>query len=126
MNQANHLLTLNSDSETAISNVIHRLAENGLEVMRSFDLQAARAAHTCCTCPHHGTEQCDCQMIVLLVYDRQSGPLTLVAHGYNGHTHFSLAEAPNQDWERLLKTMILQALAAEGFATIRQGWSNAT
>lgn len=126
MNQANHLLTLNSDSETAISNVIHRLAENGMEVMRSFDLQAARAAHTCCTCPRHGTEQCDCQMIVLLVYDRQSGPLTLVAHGYNGQTHFSLTEAPNQDWERLLKTMILQALAAEGLATIRQGWSNAT
>ena len=126
MNQTTHLLTLNIDSETAVSKVIHRLVEDGLEVVRSFDLQAARAAHTCCTCPHHGTEQCDCQMIVLLVYDRQNGPLTLVAHGYNGQTHFSLTETPNQDWERLLKTMILQALAAEGFATIRQGWSNAT
>jgi hypothetical protein len=126
MNQSTHLLSLNIDSETAVAKVIHRLAENGLEVMRSFDLQAARAAHTCCTCPHHGTEQCDCQMIVLLVYDRQSGPLTLVAHGYNGQTHFLLAEAPNQDWECLLKTLILQVLASEGLAMIQQGRSNLT
>ena len=126
MNQSTHLLTLNIDSETAVSKVIHQLVEDGLEVMRSFDLQAARAAHTCCTCPHHGTDQCDCQMIVLLVYDRQSRPLTLVAHGHNGQTHFTLDESPKQQPERQLKTMILQALASEGFATILQAWSNAT
>ena len=90
------------------------------------NLQAARAAHTCCPCPHHGTEQCDCQMIVLLVYDRQRRPLTLVAHGHDGQTHFSLDESPKQQPERLLKTTILQALASEGFATILQERSNAT
>ena len=81
MNQTAHHLTLNIDSETAVSKVSNRLAEDGLEVVLSFDLQATRSAHTSCTCPHHGTEQCDCQMVVLLVYDHQGVPITVVAHG---------------------------------------------
>ena len=125
MNQSTHLLTLKLESEIAVSKVIQRLVEDGLEVVCSFDLQAARVAHNMCTCPNHGTEQCDCQMIVLLVYDSQSSPLTLVAHGNNGQTHFALAESPQFRSGRLLKSMIVQALAAEGFASILQGWSNA-
>ena len=125
MNQTTHLLTLNIDCETAVSKVIHRLVEDELEVVRSFDLQAARSAHTCCTCPHHGTEQCDCQMVVLLVYDHQGVPITVVAHGNNGQTHFAIDESSQHHSERLLKTMILQALASEGFATILHEWSNA-
>jgi hypothetical protein len=64
-------------------------------------------------------------MIVLLVYDSQSNPLTLVAHGNNGRTHFALSESPQHKSKRLLKSMIVQALAAEGFASLLQGWSNA-
>ena len=53
-------------------------------------------------------------MVVLLVYDHQGVPITVVAHGYNGQTHFSLVESPEQD----CKNSILQSLVAEGFASI--------
>ena len=126
MNLATHLLTLNINSETAVSNVIQRLADDGLEVVRSFDLKAASGSYANCVCPNHGTDQCDCQMVVLLIYDHHSGPSTVVAHGHNGQTHFSLVEPPEKDWERLLKTLIMQALAAEGFEFILEEWSNST
>ena len=119
MNQNTHLLSLNLDSETAVEKVTQRLSGDGLQVVRSFDLQTARSAHTLCTCPHHGTENCDCQMIVLLVYDHQGQPLTMVAHSQDGQTHFELVDTPQQHDKRLLKTTILQALALEGFASIQ-------
>jgi hypothetical protein len=37
-------------------------------------------------------EACDCQMVVLLVYGKENLPVSLVAHGHNGQTWFSLVE----------------------------------
>jgi hypothetical protein len=120
MNQSTHLLTLKIDSEEAVEKVIRRLSDDGLQVVRSFDLQAARSAHTNCECPYHGTGQCDCQMVVLLVYEQQGQPLTLVAHGQDSLTHFALVDTPHQRPDQHLKTTIMQALALEGFAAIRK------
>jgi hypothetical protein len=44
----------------------------------------------------------------------------LVAHGKDNKTHFALVDPPESLQERLLKTKILQAMALEGFATIRR------
>ena len=120
MNQNTHLLSLNLDSETAVEKVTQRLSDDGLQVVRSFDLKTARSAHTNCACPYHGIGLCDCQMVVLLVYDRQGQPLTLVAHGQDGQTHFALVDNPYLHPDQYLKTTILQALALEGFAAIRK------
>lgn len=120
--RSNHYqVTINLDSEIAVERIVDRLEADGLQVIRSFDLKAARAAHVDCTCPHHGTEQCDCQMVVLLVYGGQEHPLTLVAHGKDGQTHFAIADssAEQQTEQRILNTAVLQALALEGFATFR-------
>ena len=69
------------------------LGAAGLRVTRSFDLQSARQAlrdPESCPCPHHGTADCPCQYVVLLV-DAGVGPrLTLVAHGHDGETHLSI------------------------------------
>jgi hypothetical protein len=70
------------------------LQEAQFRVERSFDLQSARIAG--CTCPHHGTDQCDCQYIVLLVYDDTPAPLTLVVHGHDGWSWITLADTPQQ------------------------------
>jgi hypothetical protein len=68
-----------------------QLLQAGLRTMQTFDLSAARAgAHDCC-CPHHGTAQCDCQMVVLLVYGTDKEPETLILHGSEGKTWLSLA-----------------------------------
>jgi hypothetical protein len=127
MNRSTYLLTLKFDSDQAVRQVTRRLVDDGLQVVRSFDLQTARSTHTNCTCPNHGTANCDCQMVVLLVYGKQGEPLTLVAHSQDGHTYFELVDTPQQRPERVLKTAVLQALAFAGFASIqRSNSANAT
>ena len=68
-----------------------KLTRLGLRVVQTFDLRVARVAHPECPCPHHGTDECNCQMIVLLVYEGQSDPVTLIIHGQDGTTWLSLA-----------------------------------
>ncbi|MDK0575351.1 hypothetical protein P6P35_16025, partial [Clostridium perfringens] len=73
-----------------------QLSEAGLSAVQTFNLNAARLGlHNCC-CPNHGTEACDCQMIVLLVYGEVHEPATLILHGNNGQTWISIADSASQ------------------------------
>jgi hypothetical protein len=117
MSQTKQLLTIPQECEAAVAQIIERLKSDGLQVIRSFDLKTARMAHTECTCPHHGTEQCDCQMVVLLVYEGTGQPITMVAHDFEGKTHISIEYSPPPDSNRLLEAAILQALEKEGYST---------
>lgn len=96
MYQSILFLSLPADSQTAIPRATQALEANGLSVLPSFDLQVARSSHLHCSCPHHGTEQCDCQMVVLLVYDQADTPVTVVAHTTRGETRFELVDSPQQ------------------------------
>lgn len=96
MYQSTEILSLQSDSQTAIEQSMRRLDQAGFQVMRSFDLKVARAAHVGCACPHHGTDQCDCQLVVLLVYGQDETPVTLVVHGHDGQTEIALVDTPEQ------------------------------
>lgn len=96
MYQTSVILTLQSDSQAVVEQSMRRLDLAGLQVVRSFDLQVARAAHVGCACPHHGTDQCDCQMVVLLVYGQGESPATLVVHGHDGQTQIALVDTPDQ------------------------------
>lgn len=84
-------LALNQTSEKVQRWVNQKLTRAGLRVVPTFDLQVARLAHPDCSCPHHGTDDCNCQMVILLVYDQQDDPATLVIHGQDGKTWLSLA-----------------------------------
>lgn len=117
MSLTKQLLTIPLDCEAAIAQIIERLKSDGLQVIRSFDLKTARMAHTECTCPHHGTEQCDCQMVVLLVYEGTGQPITLVAHDFEGNTHISIEYSPPPESNRSLEAAILQAFEKEGYST---------
>lgn len=121
MNQTIAILSLPTECEQAIRQVVGRLTGIGLQVMRSFDLQVARAAHVDCTCPHHGTQRCDCQMVVLLVYDRSHQPVTLVAHGHDGRTHFAMVDTPQQPLDRQLGATIREALSPVDLARPGEG-----
>lgn len=118
MSRGTKLLTLNLDSKKAVERMMNRLAADGMQVIRSFDLRTARAAHVECTCPHHGNAECDCQMVVLLVYDDLGIPLTLIAHGKDDRTHFALVHTPERVQDRLLKSKVLQAIVLEGFSCL--------
>ena len=49
-----------------------------------------------CSCPYHGANPCDCQMVVMLVYGTAGLPATLVAHGHHGRTWITLVDTPEQ------------------------------
>ncbi|MGC8857188.1 MAG: hypothetical protein ACP5QU_10380 [Anaerolineae bacterium] len=96
-------LSLNCPCDSALRWTKEHLTQAGLRTVQTFDLQSARHASGDCPCPHHGTAECDCQMVVLLVYggtDDVSTPLTLVLHGSDGQTRFSIADDPARQADR--------------------------
>ena len=100
---------------------MRRLELAGFQVMRSFDLKVARAAHLDCTCPHHGTDKCDCQLVVLLVYAKDGPPVTLVIHGHDGQVQVALAETPGQQPSAQVVNTIRAALAPAGEPADKRG-----
>lgn len=101
LNQNRPILYLQQPWADAVPYFVERVQQSGLQVIRTFDLHETRVSETTCTCPNHGTENCDCQMVVLLVYGKDNFPASLVAHGHNGQTWFSLVEFLNGSNSRL-------------------------
>ncbi len=87
-----------------------QLSQANLRAVQTFDLHAARSGLHDCACPNHGTEECDCQMVVLLVYGKNTEPETLILHGNDGQTWLSIAETPNQKKNTDTETAIRNAL----------------
>ena len=104
------LTTFAASHEAAISWIDQQLSAIGLVVKPTFDLQDAKSAHTNCTCPHHGTVQCDCQIVVLLIYGGREGPLSLVVHSRDGNTYLSMSGIPSVRGEDTLSSKIIRAL----------------
>jgi hypothetical protein len=84
-------LIISETCEKADIWVRESLSRAGLRVVPTFDLQVARLAHSDCSCPHHGTEQCSCQLMVLLIYGKQEEPATLILHGQDEKTWISFS-----------------------------------
>ena len=84
-------LIVEQNCEQALRSVRETLTGAGFRTVQTFDLQIARQAHLGCQCPNHGTTNCNCQMIILLVYGTQEDPATLILHGDEGTTSISLA-----------------------------------
>lgn len=126
MYQGTPLITLHTKWETAIAQAVQFLEESGFQVIRSFDLRVARSVHVDCPCPHHGTNQCDCQMVVLLVYQQENPPVTLVAHGHDGHTSIILVETPQHSLDLQVEESIRYALAPQKFfGADHESWAHA-
>ncbi len=118
MNQNVQLVTIQADCEQATTQATQLLSSAGLQAVRSFDLRSARTAHAECTCPHHGTAECTCQFVVLLVYGQGGAPVTLVAHGHDGQTWLSVVDTPQQPVDMKLAAKIAQALSPASFAPV--------
>lgn len=88
-------LSVQGACQSIVEQVVSILQQEDLQVVRTFDLQEALKVHPGCSCPRHGSNQCNCQMVVLLVYDStalKTGQfVTLIADGQDLETHFSLA-----------------------------------
>ncbi len=96
--------------------VQQQLTSAGLRVVQTFDLQVARLSHADCTCPHHGTADCDCQLTVLLVYPQAEEPSALVIHSRDGRTEVSfggpVARQMDVPIEQLLERLLQAGLPA--------------
>ena len=111
-------LSLNHPGDKSLVWLKERLATANLRVIQTFDLHSARHALADCPCPHHGTDQCDCQMVVLLVYANAAEPATLILHGNDGQTWLSLVEHPDQPVNKDAILGIRQALEIQASAGI--------
>ena len=97
---------------------VQELANAGLHVVQTFDLNVARLAHPDCTCPNHGTADCNCQMVVLLVYQKKGDPATLVIHGQEGKSWLSIAYPDGKRVSQRFETTIRRALRSGQPATL--------
>ena len=97
VNASTVLTSVQCSCSEALGRVQRALTRRGLRTLETFDLQDARMANADCACPNHGTAQCDCQMIVLLVYGEAIPPITLMLHGNDGKTWLSLPAHPQDD-----------------------------
>jgi len=104
-------LAVNNNCEKTLQWTSHQLQQAGLRSVQTFDLRTARTEMHDCQCPNHGTEACDCRMVVLLVYGAMAEPVTLVLHGHDGQTWLSTPEGPT--FGSSLKAQIRQALNAD-------------
>lgn len=87
-----------------------KLAKANLRAVRTFDLHAARIGLHDCSCPNHGTTECDCQMVVLLVYGEDMEPATLILHGNEGETWLSISANMHKQPAITLSAAIQKAL----------------
>ena len=103
-------LVLDQTCDQVLVWVSQQLTSASFRVVQTFDLQVARLAHPDCPCPHHGTNDCNCQMVVLLVYGKQDDPATLVIHGQDGRSWVSLAGPVGKRFNQHLEVVIRRAL----------------
>jgi hypothetical protein len=107
-------LSFNYPGDKSLVWLKDRLATANLRVVQTFDLNTARHGLEHCPCPHHGTDQCDCQMVVLLVYANTTEPATLILHGNDGQTWLSLVERPGQQPGKEVTRAIQKAFEIQG------------
>ena len=103
-------LVLDQTCDQVLVWVSQQLTSASFRVVQTFDLQVARLAHPDCPCPHHGTNACNCQMVVLLVYGKQDDPATLVIHGQDGRSWVSLAGPVGKRFNQHLEVVVRRAL----------------
>ena len=103
-------LALSQNRDQAETWVKEKLTSAGFLVVPTFDLQVARSAHPECPCPHHGTDECNCQLVILLVYGKRADPATLVLHGQDGKTWISLATPKNSSSHQNLESSVRHIL----------------
>jgi hypothetical protein len=110
------ILSIDQPCNDALHWINQRLIEANLRSAQTFDLHEARTGSIGCTCPHHGTTECDCQMVVILVYGSSNEPVTLILHGNDGKTLVSIGDIPLLKSEAGLIRAIQQALEVNGSA----------
>ena len=110
-------LILNQTCEQSQAWINEKLTHTGFRVVQTFDLYEARKAHPNCPCPQHGTDDCNCQMVILLIYGDQGHPATLIIYGQDGRAWLSLAVPASGHGNQHLETVIRRTLTPHHSST---------
>jgi hypothetical protein len=118
MSQSRLLLSLYRPCDEALLWADQQFKAAGMLSMQTFDLKVARSAQAYCTCPHHGTDDCTCQVVFLLVYNSQSQtgnelekpPVTLEVHGHDDQTWFYIVDNAQQRADPRMEACIRKTL----------------
>ena len=92
----------------------------GLWVFQSFDLRSTRALHEGCTCAYHGTSQCTCELVVLLVYRALGDPITLVLDGRDEQTYIFINDERGTSVRPATMEMIERIINQAAYPLIKQ------
>jgi hypothetical protein len=104
-------LTVTAPLDDVLARTTQQLNGEGIQIEQTFDLKTARLPHIGCQCPHHGTGQCSCQMVVLLVRYEGINPMTVIFHGSDGQTNLSIIDNHDEQREKIeLSTIIREVL----------------
>lgn len=106
MNSASLFMTIEKPVEDSIGRIIQQLENAGLQVIQTFNLQEARLLHSNCPCPHHDTENCNCQISVLLIYKKDKPPASVLIHSFQEKTWLYLVDTPEQTIDPKLGLLI--------------------
>ena len=107
----NPFLVFKVNCPETVQTISPQLSQAGLQVVQTFELQMTQFDPGVCTCPRHGTQACNCQMSVLLVYEPGSPPASLLVHGYDGQTSFTLVDSARQSVPAGLVARLQSALS---------------
>jgi hypothetical protein len=80
--------------QTAEPKISHALNQVRFQPFQSFDLKLAEAEQDE-GCPYHSPKNCDCEIIVLLLYSDDYSITTLVGYCRDRLVEFSLPECSN-------------------------------
>jgi hypothetical protein len=105
-----HPVGFGCSSALAAATVTELLAREGLAAVRSFDLRSLDLPPGLCSCPHHGTPECNCEYIVLLVYGAPREPVSVTLHGRDGRTDAQLVRDANRRPDAALARAVEEAL----------------
>lgn len=111
------LVTLECTCGEAIQRTTRTMIDAGLRVVVSFDSRHIRLATDKEPCPYHGDSECDCQVVILLVYGSAREPATVLAKEQDGSTAISLATAPGVRPSARFENKIRQLFASMPTAT---------
>lgn len=112
MSAAAPFLILNSDCDHATCWFANQMQDADLTLLRTFNSNDVHPdPGTDCLCPYHGTADCNCQILIFLVYQKgHVSPVTLIIHGYDHYTMFYLVDNPQQRADPGLEAAIRHAL----------------
>jgi hypothetical protein len=109
----NAVLEIDAACAQLVEPLKNALNAAGYWAFQSFDLQSTRAFHDeGCACPHHGTQQCTCEMVVLLVYQPASDPVTVILDGRDHRTCVYITDDPGTSPPSTVIDGIIQAIRA--------------